>query len=169
MTSWNPTIRSDREGQRRALEETIQAKREMNALLPAGRIPPELVSHILRFASQQSRRHHKWLPLTHVFHYWREVSLNDPRLWTRVEITPTGFELARQFLRRSQQSSLDVDAHLVLTDTFDDQKQLDVLNEALQEWHRVKHLAITLPHDYPYAIAWPRASTTCSWSTVGTE
>ncbi|KAG6839416.1 hypothetical protein C0991_002788 [Blastosporella zonata] len=71
--------------------------RSINQGTPIGSLPPEILCHIFEMANH-SKSTDRWSPLdqrsplpvtfSQVSGYWRDVALEDPLLWTHVDISP---------------------------------------------------------------------------------
>ncbi|KAK7676233.1 hypothetical protein QCA50_020813 [Cerrena zonata] len=80
------------------LQAVINLRRRLNTLIPINRLPPELLATIFSFCqdghwylnSQPNSRHIamalRWIITAGVCHHWREVALQTPRLWARVDL-----------------------------------------------------------------------------------
>jgi hypothetical protein len=62
-----------------------------NLLRPVNRLPPELLSHVVRYIpSVDARDARSTVPLTHVCRYWRESIISTPGNWTLVSSERVG-------------------------------------------------------------------------------
>ncbi|TCD65165.1 hypothetical protein EIP91_003021 [Steccherinum ochraceum] len=87
---------------------------------PIHRLPPEILNLIFvacqdavalpaRHKWSNTRSIHRWVRVIQVCHYWREVGLNTPRLWTDIYMSGTDSpQRIRTFLERSQQAPLTI-------------------------------------------------------------
>ena len=53
-----------------------------------------------------------WLGVSHVCHRWREIALNQPRFWSRIDFTNLTTAAATEILSRSKMAPLDLEATL---------------------------------------------------------
>ncbi|KAG6832750.1 hypothetical protein H0H87_000599 [Tephrocybe sp. NHM501043] len=81
----------------RASDRLYHRLHSMNQARPIGSLPPEILCQIFEFANysqpvvdRRSHSHQSPLPITfsQVSAYWREVALEDPLLWTHVDVSP---------------------------------------------------------------------------------
>ena len=107
----------------KSLEKSAQAlKFRRNALAPVSRLPPETIATIFTFLSLPggcvqilSGEGHDdlaWLRVCHVCHRWREIALNQPRLWSLINFTTLTVEGVTEFLSRSKMAPLGLHANL---------------------------------------------------------
>ncbi|TCD68968.1 hypothetical protein EIP91_009358 [Steccherinum ochraceum] len=98
----------------------VSLSQQRNALLPACRCPPEILSTIFQLyvtsvhgrLSQTSRAQppFEWIAgVTHTCHYWREVALGTSMLWTIIPVTHCRTEVIEAFVQRSGTAPLVVD------------------------------------------------------------
>ncbi|KAI0054801.1 hypothetical protein BV25DRAFT_1843410 [Artomyces pyxidatus] len=66
-------------------------RRMRNSRVPIARIPVEVLTHIFSFVKCHPRWPHidsarppAWVAVTHVCHFWREVALSSPLLWSNI-------------------------------------------------------------------------------------
>ncbi|KAL6303598.1 hypothetical protein BKA93DRAFT_786987 [Sparassis latifolia] len=73
-----------------------------NSFAAVNHLPNELLVEIFSYVNcdDSMQSHHMLLNLTMVCHYWREVSIMAPKLWTNIEI-PSNLDLLRLQLQRS--------------------------------------------------------------------
>lgn len=99
----------------------IRLCRQLNALTPVGKLPPELLNRVFMFCvyPPENRTVHNLLTTTHrltptasllcitgVCSQWRSVALNTPVLWTHIDVqNPTQLEA---FISRSQSMPLSL-------------------------------------------------------------
>ena len=144
----------------KSLELTIKAlKHRRNALAPISSLPAELIAAIFSylrlppnispFSSLPTQLVEKlfpsilspdgwpgdhpmdWLCATHVCHQWREIALNDPLFWNRVDFTHLTSSGAAEILTRAKETPL----HLEATDTrrfWEDDARRGAFEEELQ-------------------------------------
>jgi hypothetical protein len=106
-----------------SLEKTTRTlKLRRNALAPISRLPPETIAIIFSFLSlpreyvrlltgdKQDVR--SWLRVSHVCHRWREIALNQPRFWSRIDFTTLTSAGATEVLSRSKMAPLELEANL---------------------------------------------------------
>ncbi|TCD61502.1 hypothetical protein EIP91_008368 [Steccherinum ochraceum] len=86
-----------------------ETKRKMNALRPLCRLPPETLGEIFALHADNTEIFVEDCTIipSHVCHYWREVALSTPRMWTRVAIDRK-LERVEAFLERSKQVPLRI-------------------------------------------------------------
>jgi hypothetical protein len=106
-----------------SLEKTTRTlKLRRNALAPISRLPPEIIAIIFSFLSLP-REYARllagdkqdilaWLRVSHVCHRWREIALNQPRIWSRIDFTTLTSAGATEVLSRSKMAPLELEADL---------------------------------------------------------
>lgn len=97
---------------------TYRLRRERNALTPACRLPPEVLSMILVWVTDAeplaepvdftAPRIKDWYPILHVCKRWREVALECAILWNRIDATSPLW--TQEMLRLSKKASLSLKA-----------------------------------------------------------
>ena len=106
-----------------SLEKTARSlKLRRNALAPISRLPPETIAIVFSFLSLprgyvrlltgDKQDILAWLRVSHVCHRWREIALDQPRFWSRIDfttLTPAG---ATEVLSRSKMAPLELEADL---------------------------------------------------------
>ncbi|KAF9480808.1 hypothetical protein BDN70DRAFT_779421, partial [Pholiota conissans] len=66
-------------------------KRQRNALVSIGRLPPEVLSRVFSFVREHSLKTAtnesklRWLRVTQVSQHWRDVAIASPTLWTQID------------------------------------------------------------------------------------
>src|SRR5712672_3754795 len=109
------------------LEKSALALRlRRNALVPISRLPPEVLEIILSFLclpdifelpmTGGKLDYLAWLRVSHVCHRWREIALNQPRFWSRINFNTLTFTGATQVLSRSKMAPLELTANLCKAD-----------------------------------------------------
>ncbi|TCD68946.1 hypothetical protein EIP91_009336 [Steccherinum ochraceum] len=104
-------------GHRRAI---ISLSQQRNALLPANRLPPEILAAVFQLyvasvhgtLSQisQAQSPFEWIAgVTHTCHYWREVALRTPMLWTTIAVAHCSTKVIEAFVQRSGTAPLVID------------------------------------------------------------
>src|SRR5580698_9159035 len=89
-------------------------KRRRNEVVPSS-LPPELLGSIflecalVEYAEDPYQM--KWINVTHVCRYWREVGLNLPALWCRIAVKSHEWALA--MLQRSKAMPLSIHGPLL--------------------------------------------------------
>ena len=78
----------------------------LNAHEPIMHLPEEVLIHIFLFVKQSQGRY-CWLHITHVCHYWRQIALEAPRLWTDI-LVDKNLRYINAFVSRSGQAELSV-------------------------------------------------------------
>ncbi|TCD61496.1 hypothetical protein EIP91_008362 [Steccherinum ochraceum] len=122
-----------------------EVRRKMNALTPICRLPPETLGEIFRlFVEDMELYGYWWLdreryidrPLVpaQVCHYWREVAVGTPWLWTRITVD-NALERTRTFITRSKQVPLTVTSIQNIR-SKDLSRFLSGLELAISELHR---------------------------------
>ena len=107
----------------KSLEKSAQAlKFRRNALAPISRLPPETIATIFTFLSLpgdcvqilagEEQGDFAWLRVSHVCHRWREIALNQPRLWSHIDFTTLTVEGVTEVLSRSKMAPLELHANL---------------------------------------------------------
>ena len=85
---------------------TINARR--NHTTPICRLPSEILAHIFSFlvaVDFPQRQNLGWIKVSHVCSYWREVALEYPQLWTRIQLD-LGKAWVLEMSTRAKQASL---------------------------------------------------------------
>ena len=106
-----------------SLEKTTRTlKLRRNALAPISRLPPETIGIIfsflslpreyLRLLAGDKQDILAWLRVSHVCHRWREIALNQPRFWSRIDFTTLTSAGATEVLSRSKMAPLELEANL---------------------------------------------------------
>ena len=106
-----------------SLEKTARTlKLRRNALAPISRLPPETIAIIFSFLSLPSeyvrlltgdkQGNLAWLRVSHVCHRWREIALDQPRFWSRIDFNTLTSAGATEVLSRSKMAPLDLRANL---------------------------------------------------------
>ena len=85
-----------------------------NALVPISLLPPELLLqifhiHALEEPPWSSTRLLGWIGVTHVCHHWRQVTLGDPSLWSRISGIPARTPWVSETLARARGAPLVID------------------------------------------------------------
>ncbi|KZT23903.1 hypothetical protein NEOLEDRAFT_505849 [Neolentinus lepideus HHB14362 ss-1] len=98
-----------------------ELKRRLNALLPTARLPPELLAEIFlaymkthensTFYSFQRYEYHRRFYIAQVCHRWRQVALEDPRLWADIDLS-TGPRCVTEMLLRSKKAPLTISGNV---------------------------------------------------------
>jgi hypothetical protein len=125
MIPTHPNLNS-REHQRQAidaqiisLEDSIQAlKYRRNALAPVSSLPPEIIAIIFSFlphmlsdiSPNKKPDPLVWLRFSHVCHQWRDIALNQPFLWSHVNLTSISPAGAAEILARAKTVPLYLEA-----------------------------------------------------------
>jgi hypothetical protein len=106
-----------------SLEKTTRTlKLRRNALAPISRLPPEIIATIFSFLSLpreylrllpgDKQEVLAWLRVSHVCHRWREIALNQPRFWSRIDFTTLTSDGATEVLSRSKMAPLELEANI---------------------------------------------------------
>jgi hypothetical protein len=106
-----------------SLEKTSRTlKLRRNALAPISRLPPETIAIIFSFLSLprefvrlltgDNQDILAWLRVSHVCHRWREIALDQPRFWSRIDFTTLTSAGATEVLSRSKMAPLELEANL---------------------------------------------------------
>jgi len=106
-----------------SLAKTARAlKLRRNALAPISRLPPEIIAIIFSFLSLpreyvrlltgDKQDNLAWLRVSHVCYRWREIALNQPRFWSRIDFTTLTSAGATEVLSRSKMAPLELEANL---------------------------------------------------------
>ncbi|CAL1713947.1 unnamed protein product [Somion occarium] len=127
----------------------IDMKVHLNQLTPISRLPPELLSEIFWFhmvSICHSPNHYltcqdAWIKVTHVCHYWREVALHSPRLWTRISVSGLDSGRAGELISRSKNASLTVRAVAY------NPGNVSALKHVFSHLERIESLDSSLPSD----------------------
>lgn len=94
----------------------VEARRQQNLQRAVSSLPPELVLLVFKYVkdtiTHESWRRRtivdqkSWIPLTHVYHLWRNIALCATHLWTDIQISSSNNSWASEMLLRSKQSPL---------------------------------------------------------------
>jgi hypothetical protein len=106
-----------------SLEKTARAlKHRRNALAPISRLPPETIAIVFSFLSLprdyvrlftgDKQDYLSWLRVSHVCHRWREIALDQPRFWSRIDFTTLTSAAVTEVLSRSKMAPLELEANL---------------------------------------------------------
>jgi hypothetical protein len=101
-----------------SLKESIRAlKYRRNALSPVSSLPPEVFAAIFSFLYLPGNdvpggRLDPRLGVSHVCHQWREIALNQPLLWNRIDFTSLSSAGAAEILDRAKSAPLYLKANL---------------------------------------------------------
>ncbi|KZT23906.1 hypothetical protein NEOLEDRAFT_1242855 [Neolentinus lepideus HHB14362 ss-1] len=97
--------------------EIIGLKRNLNTLLPIARLPPELLAEIfLAYMSTNENstfypfsryKYHRRFYIAQVCQHWRQVALEDPRLWANIDLS-AGPRCVKEMLLRSKKAHLTI-------------------------------------------------------------
>jgi len=126
----NSRIQDSPEHLREAIDEELESlektsrtlKIRRNALAPISRLPPETIAIIfsflslpreyLRLLTGDKQDLLAWLRVSHVCHRWREIALDQPRFWSRIDFTTLTSAGATEVLSRSKMAPLELEANL---------------------------------------------------------
>jgi hypothetical protein len=76
-----------------SLQESIRVLKSRRNTVVLSRLPPETLATIFAFLSDSAWNegsvHLEWIRVTHVCRRWREVALDHPRLWSRINFRVT--------------------------------------------------------------------------------
>lgn len=130
------------------LRALARLREQMNALLPASRLPPELLIQIfschVAMHAAGGHSHYGWIQITHVCSLWRTIAITSPVLWNNICVTAST-DWMLELLRRSGRVALSVTANFSLdpTPTLDRHSAwLASLRLVLREFPRIKELRI---------------------------
>jgi hypothetical protein len=107
----------------KSLEKSALAlKLRRNALAPISRLPPETIviifsflslpRHYVRLLTGDEQDNLAWLRVSHVCGRWREIALNHPRFWSRIDFTTLTLAGVTEVLSRSKMAPLELEANL---------------------------------------------------------
>ncbi|KZT23914.1 hypothetical protein NEOLEDRAFT_1242861 [Neolentinus lepideus HHB14362 ss-1] len=101
--------------------EIIGLRRRLNALLPTARLPPELLAEIFlaymnthensAFYSFSRYEYHRRFYIAQVCQHWRQVALEDPRLWANIDLS-AGPRYVKEMLFRSKKAPLAISGNV---------------------------------------------------------
>ncbi|KAI0715729.1 hypothetical protein C8Q72DRAFT_180502 [Fomitopsis betulina] len=134
---------------------------EINALAPISLpgLPPEILSkiflHIAGRGSADPACWHpqavgRWIRVTHVCTYWREVALQCAALWSHLHLTDLP-EILHEFLARSKDAPLSITSDPRAMDTFKitgRESYEDNFLLALSALHRVRMILVVMSENY---------------------
>ncbi|KZT18395.1 hypothetical protein NEOLEDRAFT_1184345, partial [Neolentinus lepideus HHB14362 ss-1] len=130
-------------------KEILRLKRSRNGLLPAGRLPAEVLARIigLAWAECDSSKPNFLVEVTHVCGQWREVVLAMPTLWSRVGLkNPQHF---RGVVPRARTLPLTVVGYIDKCS----KNALDAAVTALRRLHRIRELELEMGPSYTKRLA----------------
>ncbi|TFK61085.1 hypothetical protein BDN72DRAFT_478923 [Pluteus cervinus] len=131
---------------RTLLQKLQQIRVARNRLISINRLPPELLVKIFSIigTSWSDRSGHRLLQLTWVSHYWRNLALESPNLWTL--ITNSNLPQADVWVARSKHCPLSIG----LSEIPKALAKVWIPNilTVLLQFHRTEHLRITLHRCY---------------------
>ncbi|KAA1468132.1 hypothetical protein DENSPDRAFT_373195 [Dentipellis sp. KUC8613] len=133
---------------KRLHESMLVLKSRRNRLSPIARLPPETIALIFSFVVQLSYprtpndRRLSWMAVAHVCRQWRDIALQHPRLWSRIDFTSTA--CAKEMLRRAKMAPLQIYADF--NSTLGCKADLQALLLALPHASRANLLSISAPH-----------------------
>ncbi|KAJ3555151.1 hypothetical protein NM688_g2732 [Phlebia brevispora] len=135
----------------RLSEASRRLRRERNALTPTCRLPPEVLAMIFVWVVDVQPlgephdftvpRIKHWYPLLHVCRRWRDVALECPVLWNRVDVTNPCW--TTEMLRLSKKAPLTLKAEGYSTRS----RIMDACNEVLAHSDRLRSLHLSGFHD----------------------
>ncbi|KAH8091684.1 hypothetical protein BXZ70DRAFT_476311 [Cristinia sonorae] len=132
----------------------VDLKVRMNTYTLIARLPSEILADIFAWCISitpvrrgHSTLSHSWIMVTHVCHYWREVALNTPRLWSNITFGSRNIERVQAFLARSKQARLYVEGAEL------SKEWLSVLSTIITQLPRIVTLQLTLSRHHVNAIA----------------
>lgn len=130
-----------------------RTKRQMNELVPAVALVPDLLFEIFKHVQSTQCDHYSgqekfwaWIEVTHVCHQWRVVALQHAGLWN--EIYATTSTKVRLHLTHSKESPLKLVYHERRTE--DTESSHTVLQELLRGISRAYHLELALQVVWEY-------------------
>ena len=133
-----------------ALEAAIRAlKRRHNSLSSISRLPVELLSRTFEFLACGEDNTAKSNPycvgVSHVCSQWRQIALENPRLWRRIQCS---FQprWAIEMLKRSKMAPITVEGRTSWGASTVD----EAIIAALEQLPRIEHLTLT------FRLGWPR-------------
>lgn len=132
----------------------VDKKREINRGLPIFRLNHDVMLEIFIHCALASmfppfgyrprgQKAFEWLNVTRVCHYWREVALNSPSLWSHFLLTNSA-PRTRELLARSKRATLSVESDRETS--ISDGQVLELLFENID---RTRVLDIALDHRKP--------------------
>ena len=134
----NPT--EAREHLRQAIHNGLKAREEFlrtskyrrNARVPVSRLPPETLATIFALLSHsvydEKRSYMKWLHITHVCHYWREIALGCSHLWSYINLNKLNPASIPEIVARAKMSPL----HLEANTTYRNKERFGALERLLE-------------------------------------
>ncbi|KZW02786.1 hypothetical protein EXIGLDRAFT_828924 [Exidia glandulosa HHB12029] len=90
----------------------LRMRRRVNLLAPVNRLPQEILCRL--FSEGPSNSSQQSVRISHVCSYWRELALDDPRLWTSITIiNGRTLPALAVLLSRAKQQPVDLRLYLV--------------------------------------------------------
>jgi hypothetical protein len=145
-------------------EELIRVLRyRRNALAPISSLPIETIEAIFSFLrvpwppsftlgeKPEKSDPLAWLRVAHVCHHWREIALNQPLFWSRVDFTDLSLPGAAEILSRAKTAPLYLEARV--PHPHWDNTRITAFREELQRHaSHICHLDIRASHPHLYTI-----------------
>jgi hypothetical protein len=143
----------------KSLEESLRALRHRrNALAPVSSLPSEVTvaifyflrvpvvkSPLIALTLGEIPDHLAWLRVAHVCHHWREIALNQPLFWSRVNFTIFNLAGAAEILARAKMVPLYLEARIP-TGHWDDGQFSAFRKELQARASHICHLSIGAEH-----------------------
>ncbi|KZT21865.1 hypothetical protein NEOLEDRAFT_724195 [Neolentinus lepideus HHB14362 ss-1] len=130
-------------------KELCRLKRSRNGLLPAGRLPAEVLARIIGLAWAECARSEPnfLVAVTHICGQWRDVVLDMPTLWSRIGLkNPQHF---RGVVQRAGKLPLTVVGHI----DRHEEHAVDAAVTALRRLHRIRGLELYMGLRYTKRLA----------------
>jgi F-box-like len=122
-------------------------KLRRNALVPISHLAPEVLEIIFSFLflpekfepsmTGGKRDRLAWLRVSHVCHRWREIALNQPRFWSRINFNTLTLAGVTCVLSRSKMAPLVLEANL--SDVYWDWYRQDTFRKQLMD--HISHIS----------------------------
>ena len=134
----------------RSVEESVRVlKLRRNALQPISSIPPEIFVAIFSYLclpgipslGGKPSRNCARLRISHVCHQWREIALNQPRLWSHVNFNAVSLAAAAEILNRAKSVPLYIETGV--SGRYDDDRFVLFLKEVQARLPHTRHLSIS--------------------------
>jgi hypothetical protein len=125
-------------------ESVRELKLRRNTLSPISSLPPEVFAVIFSIVCGKPDYHLARLNVSHVCHRWREITLNQPLLWSHVDFTTLSLTGVAEILVRAKSTPLYLEVR-VSGDRWDDARVSTFRQELQAHVPYIRRLRINSP------------------------